>query len=369
MLLCTVLALMTGAAVLAVLVPLSRRPSETEPAADVPFYRAQLAEIDREAARGLLGADEAKAARIESGRRLLRAADAEPDIISATSEPALRRRRAAAALALSVVPIVGLALYGGLGSPQLPDQPIASRVDAVSSPQATLASALVQIEDHLAKNPDDLKGWDVVAPVYLRAGRFADAARAFKEARRLGGDSLPRLLGEGEARVSEARGTVSPEAEPLFRKVLAIDPSSPPARYFVALGAEQRGEGDTARSAYRSLLTESPADAPWVPLVRSRLAGLGEAPPEGAAGVTAQIAASPEIAAMVSGLDERLRAQGGNEQEWSRLVRSFVVLGRRDDAIDRLAKARVVLAQDQEGLARLDRLAGDLGLTQDVAGR
>ena len=74
-----------------------------------------------------------------------------------------------------------------------------------------------------------------------------------------------------------------------------------------------------------------------------------------------------EINAMVGGLDERLRTTGGSEAEWERLVRSLVVLGRRDEASDRLAKAKAALAADPGAPARLDRLAGDLGLT-GVAG-
>lgn len=384
------LALMTGAAVLAVLLPLSRVPVEAEPAGDVPFYKAQLAEIDRDRDRGLLGADEAEAARIESGRRLLRASAAGPDTMSTTSEPALRRRRAASALALFMVPIVGLALYGGLGSPQLVAQapstqaPQAAGVRAPSTEadaarlgaadgRPDLASALKQVEDHLAANPDDMRGWEIVAPIYLRIGRLADAARAFREARRIGGDTPGRLLGEGEALVGGAQGVVEPAALALFRRALELEPGSPPARYYVALAAEQAGARGEAVAGFRGLLADSPADAPWIPLVRSRLAGLGEVTagevPAGEAAPASRLAASPEIMAMVSGLDERLRAGGGSEAEWSRLVRSFVVLGRREDALDRLARGRVALAGDADGLARLDQSAAELGLVAGIARR
>ena len=367
MVLWVLLALMTGAAVLAVLWPLSKLspPGPDGGHGDVAFYRDQLAEIERDRQRGLIGEREAEAARIESGRRLLRAKAAPEPVSDATSEPALRRRRAASALALCVVPIVALVLYGTLGSPRLPAQPIEARIAGQLPSDA--ASALARIEDHLAQHPEDGRGWDIIAPVYLRIGRYDDAARAYANARRVAGDTIQRLLGHGEALVSAGEGVVSAQAAGIFRSALALEPSSAAARYYLALAAEQDGDRGAAENAYRAILAGAPANAPWIAIVQARLSHLSGQPAASAAIPPAAV--TPEIAAMVSGLDKRLRSQGGSEAEWSRLVRSLVVLGRRDDALDRLEQARTILAGDAAGLARLDRLAHDLGLTSAVANR
>ena len=110
---------MTALVVMAVLWPLSRRGAQTRPAddADLTFYRDQLAEIDRDSSRGLLSPAEAEAARAEAGRRLLHATSSSESGLVAVGEPALRRRRAVSALALSVLPITALAVYGAYGSP------------------------------------------------------------------------------------------------------------------------------------------------------------------------------------------------------------------------------------------------------------
>src|SRR5918912_2880134 len=98
-----VFALMTGAAVLAVLWPLSRVPARAaEEQVEAKFYRDQIAEIERDRERGLLSAVEAEAAKAEAGRRFLRAMAARSTAGDAMGEPALRRRRAASAVALSV---------------------------------------------------------------------------------------------------------------------------------------------------------------------------------------------------------------------------------------------------------------------------
>src|SRR5919205_133731 len=121
MMLWVVFALMTAAAIFAVLWPLARRESVVPEGNDVAVYRDQLDEIGRDRAAGLIGEREAEAARVEVSRRLLAAADA------AQEQPALPggtfRRRAAAVITFLIVPAVGLGFYANFGSPDLPALP------------------------------------------------------------------------------------------------------------------------------------------------------------------------------------------------------------------------------------------------------
>ena len=71
------LALMTAAAIFAVLWPLARREGKSRSGSDVAVYRDQLDEIDRDRAAGLIEDKEAAAARTEVSRRLIVAADAQ----------------------------------------------------------------------------------------------------------------------------------------------------------------------------------------------------------------------------------------------------------------------------------------------------
>src|SRR5262249_30232681 len=121
------MALMTGAAVLAVLWPLSRRARDLRQASDVAVYKDQLEEIERDQSFGLIAAPEAEAARVEVSRRLL-AADGVARSRQVVADSPRGRRRAVAAGALVLVPAGALAVYLALGSPDLPGQPLASRV-------------------------------------------------------------------------------------------------------------------------------------------------------------------------------------------------------------------------------------------------
>src|SRR5215213_8298096 len=199
-----VFALMTAAAILAVLWPLRRRQREQRAGSDLAVYRDQLDEIARDRTAGLIGEAEAEAARVEVSRRLIAAADAaKPEASSGGGESF--RRRAAAVLVLIALPVISAALYLMLGSPQLPGQPLASRA-ATPLQDRTLDTLFAQVEDHLAKNPDDGRGWEVVGSVYMRLGRFEDAVKARSSALRINGSSANREADLGESLMAAANG-------------------------------------------------------------------------------------------------------------------------------------------------------------------
>jgi cytochrome c-type biogenesis protein CcmH len=346
---------MTALAVTAVLWPLSR-PGDIESAGnpDTQFYCDQIAEIERDLERSLLSPAEAEAAKAEAARRLLRASAAADPTTAAVGEPALRRRRAASAIALSLVPILALAVYGAYGSPSLPGQPLSARLKEQPA-EMDLATAVGRIESHLQKDPSDGRGWEVIAPVYLRMGRVDDAVKAYEAALRLQGPDVNRLTSYGEAMVVAQQGVVSADARQAFEHALALDGGSQKARFYLARAHEQDGSFEKARAAYAEIIAMSPSDAPWAPIVREQLDRLER--PVGAR------PAAEAVAGMVESLAVRLEAQGGTAEEWARLVRSYAVLGEGEKAQAALLRARQALAQDQAGLQAIDATAKELKLT------
>jgi cytochrome c-type biogenesis protein CcmH len=238
-------ALMTAAAIFAVLWPLGRKPKMTTAGSDVVVYRDQLQEIDRDRSAGLIGEVEAEAARVEVSRRLLAAAEAQPT--AAEVSQSVWRRRAAALAALILLPIGALGLYLALGSPNVPGEPARARVNTPEGSQS-IAVLVSQIEAHLERNPNDGRGWEVLAPVYMRLGRFNDAVKARRNALTLNGDSADRQSGLGEALVGVANGVVTAEAKAAFERAVAQDSQNATGRYFLGLAAEQDGKPDEAAS-------------------------------------------------------------------------------------------------------------------------
>jgi cytochrome c-type biogenesis protein CcmH len=354
-----VLAGMAALAVLAALWPLLR-PSpaaKADPAAnEAAFYKAQLEEIRRDVERGLLPQGEAESARAEAARRLIAASDA-----SEAPPPARRTRLAAAALIAVGLPAVAFSLYAQLGQPMLPDEPLASRKVAPQS-NGGIEAAVAAVEARLVTNPDDGKGWAVIAPVYMRLERYAEAAHAYAEALRLLGEEPLRRAAYGEALVAAAGGVVTDDARQAFDRALTDQPGQPQARYYLALAAEQDGKKADAIKDYQSLLADSAPDARWRSMVNAHLAALTGAPAPATDAAAIPEAQRPMIEGMVSKLATRLASNGGGVDEWSRLIRAYTVLHEADKAKAALVDAHKALASDAGAVASLDALARNLGL-------
>lgn len=364
-----VLAGMTGLAALATVWPLVRGARRRAPVpADAAFYKAQLGEIERDVARGFLPAGEAAGARVEAARRLI-AASAAADDGAVADAPGVRRGWAIAIVVAA--PIVALALYADLGRPDLPDSPLAQRkVDTRG--MSGVEAALAHVEQQLAANPDNGPGWSLVAPVYMRLGRFDDAVEAYKQSLRLNGENAAVRADYGEALVGAAGGVVTADARAAFDKALAEKPGLPSARFYLGLAAEQDGDLQKAISIYRALLGDAPPGAPWTSALQARLAALtgggaqpapGGAPVQDNSGPTQDAAQQDAmIRGMVDRLATRLATSGGGADEWLRLIRAYTVLHETDKAKDALASARKALASDAQAGQQLDALARELGI-------
>ncbi|MCO4318331.1 c-type cytochrome biogenesis protein CcmI [Phyllobacterium sp. 21LDTY02-6] len=374
-----VAALLTVGATLMVLLPLTRRiaPPAVDSQHDVEVYRDQLVEVNADERRGLIDATSAEQARAEIGRRLIEAAR-----MAAAEEAVVRPVKSATREWVTLVTVIAIpalswALYTNLGSPELPAQPLAERLSKPAD-QATPAELVARAEAHLKLNPDDGEGWEVLAPIYLRMGRPADAVTAYRNTIRIRGDSAARQLGLGQAMTQAAGGKVTPEAEAVFRRALELDPQDMRPQFFIIDGWMQQGRLTEARDMIRELLAKAPADVPWREQAQAALTRLddqidGDAPDvsdvertgpssaeiEAAAGMSGQDRAEM-IEGMVVSLAQKLEKSPDDVEGWERLVRSYVVLNRPNDALAALGRAKQALAA--EDAARLDSVAAELGL-------
>jgi cytochrome c-type biogenesis protein CcmH len=379
-------ALLTAAVTIVTLRPiLARAPTPTvtdDP--DQRVYKEQLAEVERDIERGLLTGDEAHAARIEISRRILAVQPAKPDETGAGSSLFTGM---VFYLASALIVVSSLGLYLSQGSPGYRAQPFAERVKKPAK-GAPVQELIARVEARLRETPGDGRGWDVLAPVYLKQNRYRDAIHAFNRAIELLGENRNRLRGLAEAYLAQTSGIVVPEVRAAFSKILAKEPHLIAPRFWLAVGLEQDGDKKAAAKAYRALL-EGGGDkgkAALPPALRQligeRLAAVtGKTPPprSGTLPETGKAPALPSDVAkdmplkqrsamidqMVAGLAERLNSSGGTVQEWQRLIRAYWVLGRREQAETSLAKARKTFASDAAAKDALDKFAKALGMKAD----
>ncbi len=154
------------------------------------------------------------------------------------------------------LPLLALALYLTYGSPRLPDQPLAARLQDPASEQ-NLEALVARVEARLREHPEEGEGWEVIAPVYLGWRRYGDAAEAYAQAIRLLGPSAKRLSGQGQALVLANDGVVTEEARKALEQALALDPTLIEPRILLAIAKEQDGQFAAAIEDWRALLGTS----------------------------------------------------------------------------------------------------------------
>lgn len=270
---------------------------------DAAVYRDQLAELEADQARGVLSAAEVASARTEIARRLLKhAADGAPSpAATAPDRPDARTATDAVLLAaVTAIPLLGLGLYLAVGRPDLPSRPFVERLNA--APEAATAQDLIaKVEQRLRENPGDGMGWQVIAPVYIGQGRFAEAGMAYERAIKLLGETPERVMGLAKALVLANNGMVVPPAKAAYARVLQLDSNRAEAKFWLAIADEQSGKTAEAASQFRRMLAEAPPDAPWREAVEARLESLmakvnGGSPPSNADSPSLAIPGAPPIA-------------------------------------------------------------------------
>ena len=363
-------AALTIVCVAAALAPFLRNSPHVDAAAghDVEVYKDQLAEIERDSAGGLIDAEDVATARAEVARRILKVSE---EAGAGAARPAVMFGRVSAIAVAALFPLISWGAYSMLGAPESPDQPIAARENPADN---SIESLVAKAEAHLAKNPDDGRGWDVLAPIYARMGSFDEAVKAFSRANNLNSPSATRESGLGEALTGAAGGKVSPDAKAAFERALALDPNEPKAQLFLAMGLVQEGKSAEARTALETQLAAAPADAPWRPIIVNALASLeksssgkiAEGPTEAEVDAAAQMSGEDRTAmieTMVAGLAERLKTNPDNMSDWQKLIRSYLVLGKKVEALKALENAGIAFKDDGAKQSEIRAFAKELGLS------
>jgi cytochrome c-type biogenesis protein CcmH len=357
-------ALLTAAVVILLARPLMRKSAAADMGGtDLAVYRDQLAELEREKARGLVEAEQAAAMETEISRRMLNASrEAQPAV--ATTAPS----RALTMLLAVLFPIGGLVIYLSVGQPDMPGLPLAERQVSQQQDPAKVLAAVDEIKGRLKQTKDDLDRWVMVAEAYEKLGHPREAVETFRIAKQISPDDPGISAGLGEALINADGGAVGEEAKKLFEAIPPDSDAQPEARYYLAMAAAQAGDMKTALRGWQSLMSDSPADASWIEPTRERIKaasfamgldpeketpnpkpaaamaaaqpGAGETPLEG--GPDTEDQQRQMIEGMVAKLAARLEANPDDADGWRRLARAYQVMGqmgKAKDAMDHAAAA------------------------------
>ncbi|MES2968530.1 MAG: c-type cytochrome biogenesis protein CcmI [Pseudomonadota bacterium] len=396
-----------GAGVAAIFVQTLRRArGDVRSAAefDMRVYRDQLSEIDRDVARGTLRPDEAGRLRTEISRRLL-----EADRAAQAGTGAAWRGGLGLAAALILVLLAG-AFWGylRLGAPGYPDLPLKARLAAAEDrranrPDQAQAEALMppapaltgvdpafadlmdKLRATVAQRPDDLRGLELLARNEAALGNLPAARAAQDGVIRVKGDAATAedFATLAELMIMAAGGYVSPQAEEALVRALERNPANAAARFYSGEMFAQNDRFDRTFALWAPLLDEGPADAPWIAPIRDRIeevaqrAGINYTLPDAAK--TAPGPGADDIAAaadmsdadrqamiegMVAQLSDRLATEGGEVEDWARLISSLSVLNRKNEAKTIYAEAQTRFAGQASALGFLKEAALAAGVAE-----
>ena len=273
-------------------------------------------------ARGLIGEAEAKAARNEISRRLLQVA----------TPPAPGSGNRYALLAVLLVPLIALPLYAKYGNPRIPDVPLRERLKGAIASQ-DFEALVATVEAHLAKVPNDVEGWRVLAPAYKRENRWSDAANAYANILRLAPPTAEAIVDYGEMLVFVNEGMVTDKAYQAFAEALKLDATNPRALFFNDIALKQEGKG---------------------PALTDEQVAAGQA-------MSAQDQ-SAMITGMMDGLEQKLGKDSRDLDGWKRLIRARRVSNETVKAKFSLDIAMNIFKDEPASLNALRALAKELGI-------
>ena len=302
-------ALMLAVVLLLLLPPLLRGRVGTVPgddeqrAANLRIYRDQLAELENDRLAGTLGEEEFAQARDELQRRLL-----EDTALAAPAAPAAKNNPRLAFVLLFALPLLAATGYAWLGQPQALD-PL--QTQARMDPQQ-IEDMLDKLKARLKAQPDDLKGWVMLARSYKTLGRYVEAAEAYGRGGALVDNDATLLLDYADVLVQLNDGRFAGRPEQLIAQALKLDPDEPQALFLAGAAAGEREDYAAVVRYWERLLPQLVVESDEAKAIEGALTRARElaaakrdtkAPPPSKAALSGEVSLSGALAAQARAND------------------------------------------------------------------
>ena len=228
--------------------PFRRRPAGPDfsrQQLNAAIYRDQFVELDRDRTQGILSQADYDQAKAELQRRLLEDSQADAGATAATAPTG---RATPIALAI-VLPLCAVLLYLLLGNPAALN-PLAQQKRFTQGDIENMVSGLAA---KLEKEPENYKGWVMLARSYKSMGRFPEALRAYERTGPLLETSADLLVDYADALAASAGG-FNDKVNTLIDKALKLDPSNAQALWMRGTAAFETSQYAKAVADWEKLL-------------------------------------------------------------------------------------------------------------------
>lgn len=175
--------------------------------------------------------------------------------------------------------ILSVAIYLGLGRPDLNDQPLAERSEIRATAEKELEDrqnaalkAFNQAKTRVEKNPESLSAQFMLAATASQIGSIEDEVNALEKSLSLSGGDARIKSQLAEALTRQADGQVTKAASSLISQALQTNPEDIRALYLRGLESFQKGAMGDAILAWQSTATLILPDSPLADTLRSDIA-------------------------------------------------------------------------------------------------
>ena len=212
------------------------------------IYRDQLDTLERDLARGVISPADCEATRDELQLRLLDDTEA-PAAVQATNDTSFWSGRLTAATIALLMPLGAVGMYWWLGEP--------AAIDPVASHKANDDQAMKMVDSLAARlkaNPDNPKGWAMLARSYKVMGRFTEAEQAFLKAGDLINTEPDLMVDYADLLAVRNNNNIEGKSLELVNKALSINPQHPMGLMMAGVAAYRRGDFKGAVARWETLL-------------------------------------------------------------------------------------------------------------------
>lgn len=322
------------------------------------IHRDQLAALEADLARGAISQQDFESTRDELQLRLLD--DTQSEEIRPAAKPSgfWTGRRTAGVVAV-FVPVLAIGMYLKLGAP--------AAIDPVATAQGTheqMQQMIDTLAARLKANPDNPKGWIMLARSYKMMGRFNDARDAFDKAHDLVNTEPDLLVDYADVLAVLANNNLDGKPMEMVNKALALNPQHPMGLMMAGVAAYRRSDFKLAVAQWEKLLAQLEPGSTDAQQVEDNIAdarakaGMPASARSASAGPSNKMPPIPEgagagmtpemINQMVDKLATRLKEKPDDPAGWAQLARAYKVQGRNAEAEQAYSRTGKLLDTDPE---------------------
>ena len=265
------------------------------------IYREELDKLEAERLAGTIDADSYEQAHAEMRQRLFQDTD-EADDLAVMGSP----KKTIVGICLFVV-LLSVGFYFYLGDAVR----IAEKSAEKPMTQESVEKMVAEFAAKMEKEPDNLKGWAMLARSYRILGRNAEAANAYARAGSFV-DTDPQLLADyADVLAANANGNFAGKPQQLINKALTLDPNNLLALWLSGTAAFNAQNYKVAVQSWEKLAKQLPPETDEARAIAGSIAearSKGGLPPTSAPvisnqGVSGQIGISSDLQSKVKAGD------------------------------------------------------------------